>query len=360
MATHSSEESDLNDEVCKVCEEENTRVLLLCDGCPAAFHLKCLNPPLARTPKGNEWYCPDCFSTRKKLLDENHSNQFSSIVKKDEKDINSIVEESAEEIQVKNKIKSKSKATTIPTTTRSTSIKKKKRNLDEMIQVKKNKRVKHTKKEVITILSSSSSDSDAKDSEDEEDEKDNLPLASLQVKIKTKTKRTKPKAKKAEEKSISAGGREQLKCGAKAAVLRKKKKPAGDEEEKDDEDDSDFLPGEGTSEDDDDFVNETIVPRPSIANRKRVISVAGLRTSSLSRNPTQSDTDSLTLEQPEVVELDNEDEDEEEERQLANGPIYFVEYAPNGRAKVGKSSSSGIVSHCSMSLTPKAFFLCIV
>ena len=38
--------------------------MVLCDACNEAYHLKCLNPPLAKIPKGN-WYCPDCSGTEK-------------------------------------------------------------------------------------------------------------------------------------------------------------------------------------------------------------------------------------------------------------------------------------------------------
>ena len=37
------------------CPEE----LLLCEGCDAAFHTFCLNPPLNRVPSG-QWFCTRC------------------------------------------------------------------------------------------------------------------------------------------------------------------------------------------------------------------------------------------------------------------------------------------------------------
>ena len=42
-------------ETCSVCGESG--VLLVCDGCEAAFHLACLRPQLDHVPDG-EWYCP--------------------------------------------------------------------------------------------------------------------------------------------------------------------------------------------------------------------------------------------------------------------------------------------------------------
>ena len=34
-------------------------VTVLCDGCDAAWHLFCLDPPLSEVPEG-DWYCPKC------------------------------------------------------------------------------------------------------------------------------------------------------------------------------------------------------------------------------------------------------------------------------------------------------------
>ena len=45
---------------CRVCHRnDQDDVLLLCDGCDAAFHTHCLDPPLARVPDG-DWLCPSC------------------------------------------------------------------------------------------------------------------------------------------------------------------------------------------------------------------------------------------------------------------------------------------------------------
>lgn len=41
--------------------EEGT--LLCCEACPRVFHLHCLEPPLAKVPRG-EWYCPECAPLR--------------------------------------------------------------------------------------------------------------------------------------------------------------------------------------------------------------------------------------------------------------------------------------------------------
>ena len=37
--------------------------MLLCDACPVAWHLHCLQPPLFEVPSG-AWFCPDCCALR--------------------------------------------------------------------------------------------------------------------------------------------------------------------------------------------------------------------------------------------------------------------------------------------------------
>jgi len=54
---------------CLVCGGEEVEGLVLCSGCPRAYHLNCINPPLAKilgcngglkkTPRG-KWQCPGC------------------------------------------------------------------------------------------------------------------------------------------------------------------------------------------------------------------------------------------------------------------------------------------------------------
>jgi hypothetical protein len=48
--------------------------LLLCDGCDAAWHTFCLDPPLERIPPG-QWFCPTCSRARV-LARPRRSNQF--------------------------------------------------------------------------------------------------------------------------------------------------------------------------------------------------------------------------------------------------------------------------------------------
>lgn len=54
----------MEDIVCQKCEDggDETR-LLLCEKCPAAFHIYCLAPPLDRVPD-EEWFCHTCKAKR--------------------------------------------------------------------------------------------------------------------------------------------------------------------------------------------------------------------------------------------------------------------------------------------------------
>ncbi|XP_071376907.1 autoimmune regulator [Centroberyx affinis] len=52
-----------NDDECAVCKDGGE--LICCDGCPRAFHLACLDPPLACIPSGS-WRCQWCHGNRVK------------------------------------------------------------------------------------------------------------------------------------------------------------------------------------------------------------------------------------------------------------------------------------------------------
>ncbi|KAF8626184.1 hypothetical protein AX15_005068 [Amanita polypyramis BW_CC] len=48
-----------NEDHCSSCRSQG--VLVYCDGCPRAFHLLCLDPPLDKIDDGDSrWYCPAC------------------------------------------------------------------------------------------------------------------------------------------------------------------------------------------------------------------------------------------------------------------------------------------------------------
>ena len=44
---------------CEVCQQGGE--IILCDTCPRAYHLVCLDPELDRAPEGR-WSCPHCVS----------------------------------------------------------------------------------------------------------------------------------------------------------------------------------------------------------------------------------------------------------------------------------------------------------
>ncbi|XP_049454771.1 autoimmune regulator [Epinephelus fuscoguttatus] len=52
-----------NDDECAVCKDGGE--LICCDGCPRAFHLTCLDPPLTCIPSGS-WQCEWCCGNRVK------------------------------------------------------------------------------------------------------------------------------------------------------------------------------------------------------------------------------------------------------------------------------------------------------
>ncbi|XP_071347960.1 autoimmune regulator [Trachinotus anak] len=52
-----------NDDECAVCKDGGE--LICCDGCPRAFHLTCLDPPLTSIPSGS-WQCERCCGNRVK------------------------------------------------------------------------------------------------------------------------------------------------------------------------------------------------------------------------------------------------------------------------------------------------------
>ncbi|KAM9378394.1 autoimmune regulator [Phaethornis superciliosus] len=55
---------DQNEDECAVCGDGGE--LICCDGCPRAFHLACLVPPLPRVPSGT-WQCGCCVASTAKL-----------------------------------------------------------------------------------------------------------------------------------------------------------------------------------------------------------------------------------------------------------------------------------------------------
>ena len=53
-----------NDDYCTECNEtKHADRMLLCDGCPAAWHIYCLPVPLESVPTEDVWHCPACAAT---------------------------------------------------------------------------------------------------------------------------------------------------------------------------------------------------------------------------------------------------------------------------------------------------------
>jgi len=62
LASHdqSSENSDLDDVSCELCDSrDHAESMLLCDKCDKGFHMDCLNPVVQKMPKGS-WFCDQC------------------------------------------------------------------------------------------------------------------------------------------------------------------------------------------------------------------------------------------------------------------------------------------------------------
>ena len=60
MIIESSESSCGEDDGCCRCYENKAAdVVLLCDGCDAAYHTLCLRPPVIDIPD-EDWFCPYC------------------------------------------------------------------------------------------------------------------------------------------------------------------------------------------------------------------------------------------------------------------------------------------------------------
>lgn len=50
--------ADLNSDECCLCKMDGS--LICCDGCPAAYHSRCVGITKDLLPEGN-WYCPECM-----------------------------------------------------------------------------------------------------------------------------------------------------------------------------------------------------------------------------------------------------------------------------------------------------------
>uniref|UniRef100_T1JDG0 Uncharacterized protein n=1 Tax=Strigamia maritima TaxID=126957 RepID=T1JDG0_STRMM len=71
------QEEDDHMEFCRVCKDGGE--LLCCDSCPSAYHTHCLNPPLKQIPDG-EWHCPRCSVSSQQPFAEPLKGKVSKIL----------------------------------------------------------------------------------------------------------------------------------------------------------------------------------------------------------------------------------------------------------------------------------------
>ncbi|KAL0268514.1 UNVERIFIED_CONTAM: hypothetical protein PYX00_010429 [Menopon gallinae] len=63
---------------CEVCQQGGE--IILCDTCPRAYHLVCLDPELEETPEG-KWSCPHCEAEGTQEQDDDEHNEFCRLCK---------------------------------------------------------------------------------------------------------------------------------------------------------------------------------------------------------------------------------------------------------------------------------------
>lgn len=56
------ESTDWNSDECCLCKMDGS--LICCDGCPSAYHSKCVGVASSHLPEG-DWYCPECLIDKK-------------------------------------------------------------------------------------------------------------------------------------------------------------------------------------------------------------------------------------------------------------------------------------------------------
>lgn len=62
---------------CIVCGKKQANSgtkLVLCDLCPRAYHLDCLQPPITKIPRG-KWYCLNCISKKPQKKVKKNNNK---------------------------------------------------------------------------------------------------------------------------------------------------------------------------------------------------------------------------------------------------------------------------------------------
>jgi uncharacterized Zn finger protein (UPF0148 family) len=109
ICDHCDSVEESHEEFCRGCQHGPPGVLLLCETCPAIWHLKCLDPPLLRTPKG-DWFCDDCKnkeSTVEEEKEEEKGDEANEEEKEEVKEKAAVQEEEKEEEVVEKKGKGK-------------------------------------------------------------------------------------------------------------------------------------------------------------------------------------------------------------------------------------------------------------
>lgn len=72
------EEQTDHQDYCEVCQQGGE--IILCDTCPRAYHLVCLEPELEETPEG-KWSCPHCESEGTQEQDDDEHQEFCRVCK---------------------------------------------------------------------------------------------------------------------------------------------------------------------------------------------------------------------------------------------------------------------------------------
>lgn len=62
---------------CEVCQQGGE--IILCDTCPRAYHLVCLDPELEDTPEG-KWSCPHCEGEGVQEQEDDEHQEFCRLV----------------------------------------------------------------------------------------------------------------------------------------------------------------------------------------------------------------------------------------------------------------------------------------
>eukprot|EP00798_Chlamydomonas_sp_ICE-L_P016470 gene16470-22692_t len=66
--SESGDDKDKNNTACEACgSDQNPEKLLCCDRCPRVFHLKCLDPPLEKVPRGS-WFVSQTTANQRHVL----------------------------------------------------------------------------------------------------------------------------------------------------------------------------------------------------------------------------------------------------------------------------------------------------